>query len=99
MCGRFSLVATDRALSTRFHVADWPRARLPRHNIVPTQMVLCLRWENGEIRPVYSRWGLVPRFAADASGAARMINARGGNPAGKALVPQSGGEKPVPDFG
>jgi putative SOS response-associated peptidase YedK len=77
MCGRFSLVATDRALSNRFHRADWPAGRKPRYNIAPTQPVLCLRWEEGETRPVWLRWGLVPRFAADPSGAARMINARG----------------------
>jgi putative SOS response-associated peptidase YedK len=77
MCGRFSLVATDRALSSRFHRMDWPKERKPRYNIAPTQAVLCLRWEEGGVQPAWLRWGLVPRFAADTSGAARMINARG----------------------
>lgn len=77
MCGRFSLVASDNALAKRFCRADWPLERAPRYNVAPTQAVLCLRHEESAVRPVWMRWGLVPRFAVDSSGAARMINARG----------------------
>ena len=53
---------------------DW----IPRYNIAPTQSVPSIRQNPKE--PVRKlslvRWGLIPSWSKDASGAARMINAR-----------------------
>jgi putative SOS response-associated peptidase YedK len=53
---------------------DWS----PRYNIAPTQPVPVIRQHPKEPRRVFSlmRWGLIPSWAKDASGAAKMINAR-----------------------
>ena len=53
---------------------DW----IPRYNIAPTQPVLIIRQNPKEPRRKLSlvRWGLIPSWAKDASGAAMMINAR-----------------------
>ncbi len=53
---------------------DWS----PRYNVAPTQPVPIIRQNPKEPRRELSlaRWGLIPWWAKDASGAARMINAR-----------------------
>jgi putative SOS response-associated peptidase YedK len=53
---------------------DWS----PRFNVAPTQPVAVIRQNPKEpIRELsLMRWGLVPSWSKDASGAARMINAR-----------------------
>ena len=53
---------------------DWE----PRYNVAPTQAVPIIRQDPKEPRRELSlvRWGLVPSWSKDASGAARMINAR-----------------------
>jgi putative SOS response-associated peptidase YedK len=53
---------------------DWT----PRYNIAPTQPVLIIRQNLKEPRRELSlvRWGLIPSWAKDMSGAAMMINAR-----------------------
>lgn len=73
MCGRFTLAATDHELDIVFGETAWPE-RQPRYNIAPTQQVLILK--AGLNEPAWVRWGLVPRWAKDSGGAARMINAR-----------------------
>ena len=73
MCGRFVLAADNDALDAEFGLRRWP-ARTPRYNIAPTQQVLIIKM--GSDNPEWVRWGLVPRWAQDPSGAARMINAR-----------------------
>lgn len=73
MCGRFTLAAADHDLDAVFGNYSWPERRL-RYNIAPTQQVLILKGNSSE--PAWVRWGLVPRWARDTSGAARMINAR-----------------------
>lgn len=73
MCGRFNLAVDDTSLDAEFGVRRWP-ARSPRYNIAPTQGVLAIKM--GVNDPQWVSWGLVPRWAPDASGAARMINAR-----------------------
>ena len=53
---------------------DWA----PRYNIAPTQPVLVIR-QNPKVpfrELSLMRWGLIPSWAKDASGAAHMINAR-----------------------
>ena len=53
---------------------DWT----PRYNVAPTQPVPVIRQHPKEPRRELSlaRWGLIPWWAKDAAGAARMINAR-----------------------
>jgi putative SOS response-associated peptidase YedK len=53
---------------------DWT----PRYNIAPTQPVPVIRQNPKEPRRELSlvRWGLIPSWAKDKSGAAMMINAR-----------------------
>jgi putative SOS response-associated peptidase YedK len=53
---------------------DWN----PRYNIAPTQPVPIIRQNPKEPRRELSlvRWGLIPSWAKDMSGAAMMINAR-----------------------
>ncbi len=53
---------------------DW----IPRYNIAPTQPIPVIRQHPKEPRRELSlmRWGLVPHWAKDMSGAASMINAR-----------------------
>ena len=50
----------------------------PRYNIAPTQPVPVIRQHPKEpVRELsLMRWGLIPSWAKDASGAAKMINAR-----------------------
>ncbi len=75
MCGRFGLITDSGALSLTLGVTSLPAVPL-RYNIAPTQPVLAVRREAGERRPSWLRWGLVPHWARDSSGAAKMINAR-----------------------
>jgi putative SOS response-associated peptidase YedK len=78
MCGRFRLSRRKQVVLEHFEslsdVEDWE----PRYNIAPTQPVAVIR-QNAEepIREIsLMRWGLVPSWARDASGAASLINAR-----------------------
>jgi putative SOS response-associated peptidase YedK len=77
MCGRFGQTATSAELAAAFE-ASWrcEEPPLPRYNLCPTDHapVLLLR-EGRRLLDVF-RWGLIPYWSKDASGAARMINAR-----------------------
>lgn len=74
MCGRYALVETD-GMQARFNI-DGPIPDLaPRYNVAPTQ-TLPVVVRNSPNRIAMMRWGLIPSWAKDASGAARMINAR-----------------------
>jgi putative SOS response-associated peptidase YedK len=78
MCGRYRLSRRKQILEEHFdsvaELEEWD----PRYNIAPTQLVPVIRQDpKGPERELsLLRWGLVPRWAKDASGAARMINAR-----------------------
>jgi putative SOS response-associated peptidase YedK len=77
MCGRYRLSRRKQILEERFDVAsddDW----IPRYNIAPTQPVAVIRQHPKEPRRdlTLMRWGLIPSWAKDTSGAALMINAR-----------------------
>ena len=79
MCGRYRLSRRKQVVEEYFDTAvsdepDWS----PRFNVAPTQPVPVIRQHPTEpIRKLSSmRWGLIPSWAKDASGAARMINAR-----------------------
>ena len=78
MCGRYFL-QRDPAGLVRYFDAVPPTPNQPSSwNIAPTQPGLVLRRnpQTGARHLDVLRWGLVPRWARDASGAAKLINAR-----------------------
>jgi putative SOS response-associated peptidase YedK len=76
MCGRFSVSVDPVLVAERFQV-ELPDDARARYNVAPTQPVLVVRRssERGVVADQV-RWGLVPHWARDASGSARLINAR-----------------------
>jgi hypothetical protein len=77
MCGRYRLSRRKHLVEEYFAASgeeDWS----PRYNIAPTQPVSVIRQHPKEPSRVLSlmRWGLIPSWAKDMSGAAGMINAR-----------------------
>jgi putative SOS response-associated peptidase YedK len=79
MCGRYANSRSSTDLATLFDALDETEDTLhPDYNVAPTDPVAIVRRSTREVSPVVSvgRWGLVPAWAKDASGAARMINAR-----------------------
>jgi putative SOS response-associated peptidase YedK len=78
MCGRYRLTRRKQLVEEYFDsVSDEPDWT-PRFNIAPTQTVPVIRQRPKEpVRELsLMRWGLIPSWATDPSGAARMINAR-----------------------
>ena len=78
MCGRYRLSRRKHIIEEHFDTADWQDDWSPRYNIAPTQPVPVIRQHPKEpIRQLsLMKWGLVPHWAKDASGAASTINAR-----------------------
>jgi putative SOS response-associated peptidase YedK len=78
MCGRYRLSRRKEILEEHFDAADWQDDWTSRYNIAPTQPVPVIRQNPKEpVRQISTmRWGLIPSWAKDTSGAARMINAR-----------------------
>jgi len=78
MCGRYRLSRRKQILEEHFDVVSEEEDWAPRYNIAPTQLVPVIRQHPKEPRRDLSllRWGLIPSWAKDASGAARMVNAR-----------------------
>jgi putative SOS response-associated peptidase YedK len=78
MCGRYRLSRRKQIIEEHFDSADWQDDWNPRYNIAPTQPIPVIRQNPKEpVRELsLMRWGLVPSWAKDASGAAGMINAR-----------------------
>lgn len=76
MCGRYSLTTPLEALRHVFAFEGSPNLA-PRYNIAPTQGAPVLRRHpDGRLLCHELRWGLIPSWSKDMSGAARMINAR-----------------------
>ena len=79
MCGRYATTRSAADLSALFDAADETDDGLaPDYNVAPTDPVPIVRRSRrveGRVLSV-ARWGLVPAWATDASGQARMINAR-----------------------
>jgi len=76
MCGRFTQERSDRELAQIFEaeqLADDPGGRF---NIAPTDPATVVVQREDRRAVVSYRWGLVPHWSTDASGAARLINAR-----------------------
>jgi putative SOS response-associated peptidase YedK len=77
MCGRYRLSRRKQFVEEYFEASrddDWS----PRYNIAPTQPIPVIRQHPKESSRVLSlmRWGLIPSWAKDISGATGMINAR-----------------------
>jgi putative SOS response-associated peptidase YedK len=76
VCGRYTNTAGIDELSDSFEVPISSTAGTRRFNIAPTEEVLAI--VTGGERPLARmlRWGLVPWWASDLKGSAKMINAR-----------------------
>lgn len=78
MCGRYRLSRRKQIIEEQFNTTSRDYDWNPRYNIAPTQPVPVIRQHPKEsVRQISTmRWGLIPAWAKDASGAATMINAR-----------------------
>jgi putative SOS response-associated peptidase YedK len=78
MCGRYRLSRRKQIIEEHFDSVSGEEDWSPRYNIAPTQPVPIIRQHPKVPRRELSlaRWGLIPWWANDASGAARMLNAR-----------------------
>lgn len=78
MCGRYLLARPVAEVAAHFEASGPTPNHRPSWNIAPTQEGLVLRRhpQTGARQLDMLRWGLVPRWARDASGAARLMNAR-----------------------
>lgn len=78
MCGRFVVRKPPQEIARWFRTTGVPPNYPPRYNIAPTDEVLTVRYnpEDGQRHLNALRWGLVPIWAKDRKGAAKLINAR-----------------------
>jgi hypothetical protein len=78
MCGRYRLSRRKQIIEEHFDTVSGEDDWTPRYNIAPTQPVPIVRQNPKEPRRELSlvRWGLIPLWSSDMSGAAMMINAR-----------------------
>jgi putative SOS response-associated peptidase YedK len=78
MCGRYRLSRRKQVVEEYFDCASDEPDWAPRYNIAPTQPIPVIRQHPKEpVRQLsLMRWGLIPSWAKDSSGAASMINAR-----------------------
>lgn len=81
MCGRYAATKDPAALAEEFEAIATPESSwAPSYNVAPTMsvpIVVDRELDGHSARTVeVARWGLVPSWAKDASGASRMINAR-----------------------
>jgi putative SOS response-associated peptidase YedK len=78
MCGRYRLSRRKQIIEEHFDSVSGDEDWSPRYNVAPTQPVPIIRQHPKDPRRELSlvRWGLIPWWAKDSSGAARMINAR-----------------------
>lgn len=78
MCGRFTLTESDKELlAARLGVSAEALANFrPRYNIAPLQshFVITTVYEKREL--LAASWGLIPRWASNASRASQSINAK-----------------------
>jgi putative SOS response-associated peptidase YedK len=78
MCGRYRLSRRKQLVEEYFDCGSDEPDWAPRYNVAPTQPVSVVRQDPKEpVRQLsLMKWGLIPSWAKDASGAAGMINAR-----------------------
>jgi putative SOS response-associated peptidase YedK len=78
MCGRYATTRSEADLSLLFDAVDVTEGLEPSWNVAPTDPVPLVRVsqrQGGRVLDT-ARWGLVPPWATDLRGGARMINAR-----------------------
>ena len=75
MCGRFVQFSSLRTLETHFPIDSIAGDVIASYNVAPTQEVWAIIHQNGR-RLEKLRWGLVPPWSKNLSGASRLINAR-----------------------
>jgi len=75
MCGRFVQFSSLRTLEAHFPIDSIAADVKASYNVAPTQEVLAIIHQDGR-RLENLRWGLVPSWAKDVTGASRLINAR-----------------------
>jgi putative SOS response-associated peptidase YedK len=78
MCGRYATTRSDADLTLLFDAVDGTESLAPSWNVAPTDPVPVVRVSATRGARVLdtARWGLVPPWAPDLRGGARMINAR-----------------------
>jgi len=77
MCGRYAASRDVQEMLTLLDVSLADVHALPAsYNIAPTQETYIVDLHEDQRRLRVVRWGLVPAWSRDASGAARLINAR-----------------------
>jgi putative SOS response-associated peptidase YedK len=78
MCGRYRLSRRKQVVEEYFDTEPAEHDWNPRYNIAPTQPVPVIRQHpRAPVRELsLVRWGLIPSWSGDPSGAAAMINAR-----------------------
>ena len=78
MCGRYATTRSEADLSDLFEAMDLTEGLEPSWNVAPTDPVPVVRVSESRGARVLdkARWGLVPPWAADTRGGAKMINAR-----------------------
>jgi putative SOS response-associated peptidase YedK len=78
MCGRYATTRSSADLSALFDADDETGDGLePDYNVAPTDPVPIVRVSRSATRVVSRvKWGLVPAYAKDTKGGARLINAR-----------------------
>ncbi len=79
MCGRFTLTQPAR-IAAKFGLDNLapvePEFYTPRFNVAPTERIVVIPTSDMQREARRMRWGLIPRWAKDASIGARLINAR-----------------------
>ena len=80
MCGRFTSLTPPAELARLFETEP-PSSEVsefsPNHNVAPTTRVLAVAVDRERRRRLGRfQWGLVPGWAKDANGSARLVNAR-----------------------
>jgi putative SOS response-associated peptidase YedK len=77
VCGRYASSANPDDLVSHFRVEEPPEEVLPpSYNVAPTDPVYVVMERHDHRLLKVVRWGLVPSWAKDPKGAARLINAR-----------------------
>ena len=76
MCGRYTNTAGVQELNQRLHVPIPTPEGTRRYNIAPTEEVLAIVAPRGQPEARLLRWGLIPPWAKDLKGGAKLINAR-----------------------
>lgn len=76
MCGRFVAAADPDGVARLFVVDERKEELGPSWNVAPTDPVRAVVEHDQRRYLVALRWGLVPHWAADERGAAKLINAR-----------------------